>query len=95
MDGSFSEEIATLFEMQDGLASLRKEIQRACTLPAHCLPFLQVNAFNYITLNLFRFLNHMQPGRVVYIKHDGSDFGTRHTHLLTSQHCTATLTHVV
>jgi hypothetical protein len=42
--------------MQDGLVALQKEIQRACTLPAHCLPFLQ-------------------PGRVVYIQHAGSDFG--------------------
>jgi ATP-dependent RNA helicase DOB1 len=56
IEGPASEEIGALFEMQDGLAALQREIQRACTLPAHCLPFLQ-------------------PGRVVYVKHSGSDFG--------------------
>jgi len=57
IEGPASEEIGALFEMQDGLAALQREIQRACTLPAHCLPFLQ-------------------PGRVVHVKHSGSDFGT-------------------
>jgi ATP-dependent RNA helicase DOB1 len=41
IEGPASEEIGALFEMQDGLAALQREIQRACTLPAHCLPFLQ------------------------------------------------------
>ena len=41
IEGSASEEIGALFEMQDGLAALHREVQRACTLPAHCLPFLQ------------------------------------------------------
>jgi hypothetical protein len=75
LEGSVSEEIGALFEMQDGLAALQKEIQRACTLPAHCLPFLQVHTPNITTVILFQSLSISQPGRVVHIKHAGSDFG--------------------